>query len=97
MIELLRWLLRLRRHSRRVWYRTEYLHNQHWNDFRHGWWKRHPAARCYRCGSGHPLDLHHLTYERIGRERDSDVIPLCRADHERAHDRGPGVTLVPSH
>lgn len=36
---------------------------------------------------GHTIDLHHLTYERIGCERDTDVIPLCRSCHKLVHNQ----------
>ena len=44
--------------------------------------------RCERCGYDGldmPLDVHHLTYERVGNERDSDLIVLCRSCHEMEH------------
>ena len=40
--------------------------------------------------SGH---LHHLTYIRIGREADEDLIPLCARDHRQLHrvlEHSPG-------
>jgi hypothetical protein len=72
-------------------YRKCYLPGEHWRTFRGAWWAAHPSARCLTCGRGHPLDLHHLTYARRGHEQFSDVIPLCRADHELAHGRGSGA------
>jgi hypothetical protein len=47
---------------------------------------------CEKCGSGSPsLEVHHKTYERFGRERDSDLLVVCKschkaADRERAED-----------
>ena len=69
-------------------YRHCYLESEHWIEFRHAWWRAHPFARCSVCGCGHPLDLHHVTYARRGRERFTDVVPLCRADHNAVHRRG---------
>lgn len=55
-------------------------------------WKRKRAAalksagnRCRDCGSTSHLQVHHLTYARIGRERKTDLIVLCRSCHERRH------------
>ena len=31
------------------------------------------------------LDVHHLTYERLGREKDEDLRVLCRACHGDEH------------
>jgi 5-methylcytosine-specific restriction endonuclease McrA len=33
------------------------------------------------------LEVHHRTYERVGEERPADVIALCKACHEKHHDR----------
>ena len=44
--------------------------------------------RCESCGAEWgliPLDVHHLTYERLGRERDEDLRVLCRACHGEEH------------
>jgi hypothetical protein len=30
--------------------------------------------------------LHHLTYQRIGAEDDTDLLPLCAAHHARLHE-----------
>ena len=42
------------------------------------------GARCERCGHPHSLELHHKTYERLGRELTSDLEVLCRRCHESA-------------
>lgn len=40
---------------------------------------------CVCCGlSSKLLDVHHLTYERFGKERISDLQVLCRTCHEAA-------------
>ena len=48
------------------------------------------AGRCERCGKKtRRPEVHHLTYERLGREKDEDLQAVCRdchptADKERA-------------
>lgn len=48
------------------------------------------GPRCQRCGKTWApgfkptLDLHHLTYERLGSERDSDLELVCQACHASA-------------
>lgn len=43
--------------------------------------------RCERCNAfGVPLEVHHLTYERFGKERDDDLQALCRDCHVHADD-----------
>ncbi len=39
------------------------------------------------CGTKTNLHLHHRTYKRLGRERLNDLVPLCKAHHEQAHQR----------
>ena len=39
---------------------------------------------CQRCG-GRGSDVHHITYERFGRERLSDLETLCRECHTTEH------------
>ncbi|KKK81746.1 hypothetical protein LCGC14_2810350 [marine sediment metagenome] len=58
-------------------------------------WRR-KAARlkrkrkcCEVCGRGNRLHVHHLTYERIGQERPSDLIVLCEDCHEGHHTGQP--------
>ena len=46
-------------------------------------WRR--GQVCEACKVGWPVDVHHMTYKRLGRERLSDLMVLCRRDHDRAH------------
>jgi hypothetical protein len=46
---------------------------------------------CEECGRRLPLEMHHLTYERLGYEDPDDLKLLCKechedADEERRHD-----------
>lgn len=41
--------------------------------------------KCRACGSTKLIHLHHHTYERMGNERDSDLIPLCEDCHAEVH------------
>jgi len=44
------------------------------------------GARCEDCASDSgTLHLHHLTYKRFGKERDSDVRILCVSCHQKRH------------
>lgn len=58
------------------------------------WWTGRKAAviryrgyRCERCGAApfRGLQLHHRTYERLGRELPADVELLCKPCHLREH------------
>jgi hypothetical protein len=45
------------------------------------------GARCCLCPATTSLQVHHRTYERIGAERLTDLIVLCRPCHARFHDK----------
>jgi len=71
----------------------QYLKSKHWRNFR----KRaleYYGRKCYLCGVEEgQIDLHHNTYERIGGELMSDVIPLCHTHHEMYESWERGATL----
>lgn len=63
----------------------EHLASAAWRVFREDV-LREVRFRCEACSIFcHDLTIHHLTYERLGRERREDVIALCPACH-REHD-----------
>lgn len=77
---------------RRCWYKR-YLRSRQWERLRERRLRR-SGWSCERChesagrsakGNRTGLNLHHLTYERVGRERDEDLIVLCFACHEKEH------------
>jgi len=39
---------------------------------------------CSDCGDV-AIDVHHITYERIFKEKFSDLTPLCRSCHSKKH------------
>lgn len=67
----------------------DYLKSDHWDavKFRvfsaRGW-------KCQDCGSGKRLEVHHLSYSRIGHEADSDLQVLCFQCHKAKH---PGKAI----
>jgi hypothetical protein len=66
----------------------EYLASDQWKDKRAAA-RRRAGYACQICNSRMPpLDAHHRTYERIGNERDGDLIVLCRPCHRIFHDNG---------
>ena len=42
-------------------------------------------GRCQTCNGKKRLDVHHRTYDRIGREKASDLTVICRTCHELFH------------
>lgn len=77
----------------RVRRRTDYathMRSDAWATIRRAWFEEQRRrtgadAVCHVCGSGRPLDLHHLSYERMGAELYEDLVPLCRRHHEHLH------------
>jgi 5-methylcytosine-specific restriction endonuclease McrA len=81
-----------RKRGERGWYQS-YLRSHHWRRKR----KAILAKRrwtCQRCGYVDPnqdgqrgtrLDVHHKTYDRLGKEKDSDLEVLCHKCHRRRH------------
>lgn len=45
------------------------------------------GGKCEICQAWGRLDVHHLTYERLGCERPEDVLVVCRECHEALHGR----------
>jgi hypothetical protein len=62
----------------------EYLRSAHWKRLReaHRRWSGEPT--CF-CGETDGLQLHHLTYERLGEERMADLRWLCKSCHNMVH------------
>jgi len=62
----------------------EYLRSEDWQDRRQQVLSR-DRRRCTKCNSPHYLQVHHLTYSRVGKEEMEDLITLCRNCHEKEH------------
>lgn len=62
---------------------AEYLSSDHWKEIREAcllFWD----GRCALC-KDRASDVHHNTYIRVGDEKLTDVVPLCRSCHKRFH------------
>lgn len=63
---------------------ANYLKSQHWALTRSRIIQNHPY--CEMCKSADkPLQVHHLSYKRLGEEKDSDLTPLCDECHAAVH------------
>ena len=47
--------------------------------------KRRAGYKCQVCGSVERLEVHHNCYDRLGRERNTDIVCLCRRCHQAYH------------
>ena len=66
-----------------------YIKSPQWAAKRARYWAKYGRS-CKVCGlsgdvEGVILHVHHLTYERFGRERMEDLIGLCVPCHRKAH------------
>ena len=64
---------------------TDYLSSDLWLDFQRRYRESGLPLHCVVCRSP-CVQLHHVTYDRLGREHFSDVTPLCGVHHEKVHD-----------
>lgn len=79
--------------ARRQRYR-ELMASAAWRRRRAAWYASHITATgerpsCTVCRRPWRLgvdDLHHRSYDRLGAERDADLVPLCRSCHDTVHE-----------
>jgi hypothetical protein len=63
---------------------TEYINSEAWAQVR--WRKlKEVGYKCEECNRKWELDVHHLTYERLGSEKMNDLIVLCKRCHGDLH------------
>jgi hypothetical protein len=74
----------------------DYLRSDHWRGVnrRYRESRRFPQC-CLACG-GPDFQLHHRTYERLGREPLTDLLPLCRDCHFLVHGAGDDWHILPA-
>lgn len=64
-----------------------YLKSKHWKNKK----KESYASKnykCFFCPKRNNLQLHHITYENLGKELTEDLIYLCREHHTYVHKSG---------
>jgi 5-methylcytosine-specific restriction endonuclease McrA len=71
-----------------------YLQSAHWQDFRKQVFAKQRerlgkncCERCPKGGDDTKLHVHHLTYERLGKECFEDVQIICGECHDKEHGR----------
>lgn len=63
---------------------NDYLNSPHWKEFRRRYSISNQPQRCRLCPST-KIELHHIIYTHLGKERLDDVTPLCRTHHQEVH------------
>jgi len=79
-------LRRERLTPQQIEYRNGYLRSEHWQEVRKRKLKQAGYA-CEICHKKTKLDIHHLTYIRLGNERLDDLQALCRSCHVKEEKR----------
>lgn len=64
----------------------EYLDSTKWRTKRTHI-RRRARGWCERCGWQRRVDVHHLTYERLGQELPGDLIAVCEECHQFLHGK----------
>lgn len=64
----------------------KYLKTRHWQKTRKQAMRK-ARGRCKKCGKA-ARDIHHKTYKRVGKEKQSDLMALCRECHQKQHGIG---------
>ena len=62
-----------------------YLQSPHWRETRLVK-LRMSGFSCDACGFTHKLQVHHLTYRNLSKERPGDLMVLCDRCHKLSHD-----------
>ena len=64
----------------------EYLQSKEWQIVRR---KRLQidGYKCQMCGTGKNLQVHHISYEHLGQEKEiDDLVTLCKECHQKVHE-----------
>lgn len=64
---------------------SEYIASPEWADVRARYKRSIRPQDCGLCGTSEKIEIHHLTYERVGEEELSDLTALCRDCHSMLH------------
>ncbi len=76
------WRTRFQQANGRAWWSVyrEYLLSEEWAEKRNAILLR--DGGCTICGISHELEVHHRTYERVGKELLTDLTTLCKPCHK---------------
>lgn len=61
-----------------------YINSKEWQETRQRIFNR-DNFRCVKCGCSKNLQVHHITYENLGEEKDADLVTLCDKCHNSIH------------
>jgi hypothetical protein len=64
---------------------SRYLESEEWKERSAGIIAR-AHGLCEKCGKRKAIHVHHLSYDRVGEERETDLQALCFQCHDEIHD-----------
>jgi uncharacterized protein YlaI len=67
-----------------------YLTSREWKSRKDRYFSTH-AKKCEICNKKTRIHAHHLSYEKLGNEPDSDLMPLCHDCHNKVHEYHAGL------
>jgi len=62
----------------------EYLNSKDWANYKKMFYRCN-LNKCWVCGSDKNLNIHHKTYQRLGKEKKGDCLFLCKTCHCEVH------------
>lgn len=65
----------------------EYLASEEWQRVRQ-WALALYGGKCHVCNTKRNINVHHKTYERLGKELPDDLMLLCETHHKEYHEKG---------
>lgn len=71
---------------------SAYLESDHWKDKKKSFYNSRYASKkkgipvCLNCNNPKDLNLHHISYDNLGKEKLKDLILLCKNCHKLTHD-----------
>ena len=63
----------------------DYMNSAAWEAVKRRYRNSTLPQKCLVCGNSQ-VHLHHRSYDRLGRERLNDLVPLCQEHHRGVHD-----------
>jgi 5-methylcytosine-specific restriction endonuclease McrA len=64
----------------------EYLKSDHWVKTKNLALQR-SGNKCQLCSSKTKLNVHHNNYKNLGKEKETDLIVLCKLCHQKFHNK----------
>jgi len=73
----------------------EYLKSEHWTDVKKAMRHLKSVPKCELCGTiDEMLEVHHISYENIDNEHQTDLCVLCHSCHKKVHEEGIEVRVI---